>query len=370
MTPNSSAHLTCLCGAITEPGTILSDPEIPVHSEICHCYSCSRTTGSLAPSFPQLNSSPSKDTISKLTAYNSSETHIRYFCSKCGCHCFILNHQKHTQEEWFCLGGIIEQSPHSQASKAAWPQDVVRISQHIYVSDTIDGGLVPILLNLGGRTIPACPEASPESPEESSSNLSPTTVLSLPKKPFSTPKDGSHLAAICHCGGVSLLIKRADYTSELDRTARRKPSDPKKYLTWPCACRSCRLSTGVSLMPYALIPPHNIFTKDLTPITFGYETSNQNANPSQTLKHNWSSPDTCRSFCGKCGATVFYWCEKRPDEVDVSVGIMRAEEGSMARAWLEWVWGSCDSTEEAIDEETVEAWVGCADGKVMGGVEQ
>jgi hypothetical protein len=77
-----------------------------------------------------------------------------------------------------------------------------------------------------------------------------------------------------------------------------------------------------------------------------------------TLKHHWSSPDTCRSFCGKCGATISYWCNKRPDGLDLAVGILRGEEGSMARRWLQWERGQCSFHEECIDRELCDAWLG------------
>jgi len=71
----------------------------------------------------------------------------------------------------------------------------------------------------------------------------------------------------------------------------------------------------------------------------------------------------CRSFCSKCGATVAYWCGERPDEVDLASGILRGGEGSLAREWLEWVWGKCSFEEECVDREVGEAWKGC--GEVM-----
>src|ERR1700733_4091679 len=95
----------------------------------------------------------------------------------------------------------------------------------------------------------------------------------------------------------------------------------------------------------------------IVPVIFGHATSSPNANPGLTLKHHWSSPDVCRSFCSKCGATVFYWCSQRPDELDLAVGVLRSEEGSMVRRWLEWVWGRCSSVEESIDEEICKAWL-------------
>ena len=62
-----------------------------------------------------------------------------------------------------------------------------------------------------------------------------------------------------------------------------------------------------------------------------------------------------------CGATVSYFNSQRPNEVDLAVGILRAEEGSMAKRWLDWEWGRCSFAEESVDKEICEAWLGCAE---------
>lgn len=80
-----------------------------------------------------------------------------------------------------------------------------------------------------------------------------------------------------------------------------------------------------------------------------------------SVRQYWSSPDTCRSFCHNCGATVSYWCGQRPDELDIAVGILRSEEGSMARKWLGWIWGRCTFAEESIERETCDAWLRSAE---------
>ena len=127
MTSTSSAHLICLCGAISAPGTLLADPEIPISVEICYCNPCRRTTGSLGVSFPALNSSPSPEILSKLTGYHSSQVLTRYFCSTCGCHCFLLHQER---KKWYCLGGIIEPSPALGGNKTQWPKDTLKVSRH------------------------------------------------------------------------------------------------------------------------------------------------------------------------------------------------------------------------------------------------
>lgn len=367
MIPTSSAQLTCLCGAISESGSLLTSPSLPITSAgICHCNPCRQTTGSLSPSFPPLNSSPAEDTLSRLKGYRSSDIITRYFCSKCGCHCFLFHHPRN---KWYCLGGIIEPSPSFQLDNASWPKNIIKVCHHEYIADTIDGGLTPVLLTLGGRSIPTWTAAP------GSTKLPHDSIISLLRnstKNLQPPGPSSYLPAKCHCGGVSLLIKRANYNTSTtaDFPARYIPSDPTKWLSYFCACRSCRLSFGVSLSPWTLVLPTHVFnakdphgsssttsTDKLSPVTFGCHASDRESNPGLTLKHHWSSPDVCRSFCSKCGASVSYWCEQRPDELDLASGLFRDEQGIMSQRWLEWVWGKCSSTEESIDKEICDAWV-------------
>ncbi|KAH6711993.1 hypothetical protein BKA61DRAFT_553276 [Leptodontidium sp. MPI-SDFR-AT-0119] len=377
-TAASEAHLTCLCGAISVPGPLLEATEIPLQLEICHCNFCRHTTGSLG-----MIHSSSRD-LAKLTEYKASEKTTLYFCQKCGCHCFISTFQKN----WFCTGGIIEQTPSSKTNGVLWPEDIIKVSRHDFVLDTIDGGIVPFLLNLNGRSIPTWSAAADLSTPDTKPDLPHEDLLQLPiisSRNSRSRDENSYLSVKCHCGGVSLLIERGNYTSSspVEFSTRSLPTDPTKHLTYLCACRSCRLATGVSLTAWTLVPPSSVFNGNLSPappktnthelspsippstnllpVVFGYHTSNLESNLGLTLKHNWSSTDTCRSFYRVCGATVSYWCAKRPLEVDLAVGLFRAEEGSLARSWMEWRWGRCSFEEECVDKEMVEAWRGCKD---------
>ncbi|PVH81202.1 hypothetical protein DL98DRAFT_458406 [Cadophora sp. DSE1049] len=381
MTSTSAAHLTCLCGNISVPGALLESSKLPIQLKICHCNFCRHVTGSLGMAFPPLRASPSPETLAKLTGYKESEKSTLYFCPKCGCYGFISTYQKN----WFCTAGIIEQSTSSKADAVSWPNNIIKVSCHDFILDTIDGGMTPFLLNLNGRTIPTWPAAVDKSPD-AKYDLAHEDILSLPQKSLkdlALPGENDYLPAKCQCGGVTLLIKRGNYTSNspIEFSTRSLPSDPTKHLTYICACRSCRLSTGASLTPWTLVPPSSVFNgnfaapspsnsslprdfsnnENLKPVTFGHGTSDPESNPGLSMKHNWSSPDTCRSFCGVCGATVSYWCAKRPLELDLATGLFRAEEGSLARNWLEWDWGRCSFEEECVDKEMLEAWRGCAE---------
>ncbi|GAM41722.1 hypothetical protein TCE0_042f15054 [Talaromyces pinophilus] len=363
MAQTSSLHLTCLCGSISEPGSLLSDQETPVYAEMCHCATCRYTTGALSVPFSPLKSSPSATTLNKLQAYASSDIATRYFCPTCGCSCVFYTAPR---DQWYFMSGAIEYNPDIKAP-AESRNNIFKVMRHAHILDTKDGGLAPFLLQLGDRSVPTWAGIPPPmSASQDSYDLPHEKILSMlgasSKSPTRPPQEDSYLTARCHCGGVNLLIKRANHAHG-DRSRCNYPPDPTKYSTYLCACRSCRLSTGVSLYPWTLVNAENVFNgKTLTStdgparITFGFEASNPDANPGLSLKHYWSSHDTCRSFCGKCGAAISYWCAQRPDELDITVGILRSDDGSLARKWLGWTWGECSFSEGSTDMELYEAW--------------
>lgn len=57
---------------------------------------------------------------------------------------------------------------------------------------------------------------------------------------------------------------------------------------------------------------------------------------SATLKSFKSSEDVTRYHCGRCGATIFFWADSRPEVIDVAVGVLRASSGARAEDWLDW----------------------------------
>ena len=74
-----------------------------------------------------------------------------------------------------------------------------------------------------------------------------------------------------------------------------------------------------------------------------------------TLKQYNSSEGIWRAFCGVCGAVVFYHNDKRPDLIDVSVGLMEAESGARAEEWLEWSRDEVSYAEYAQNKSLIES---------------
>lgn len=77
-----------------------------------------------------------------------------------------------------------------------------------------------------------------------------------------------------------------------------------------------------------------------------------NLEPALTeLKCRISSSNSRRSFCSKCGATVLYQCDARPEVFDIAVGIVRSETGSLAKGWLEWDGAKVSRNDSVLDGE-------------------
>ena len=218
----------------------------------------------------------------------------------------------------------------------------------IFVAATLDGGMAEWLL---GTEIPLWDMMT--EPGFPNGDWKPR------KKPRTVkqPEKGDKLPCVCHCGGVKFLIERAtDEDTKLqipaiaedgsqDRSAEKWwiRANGTKYAAGICACTSCRLASGFDIQPWAFIPRQSIIISgkgDRLP-------SALRDGDVGTLKRYVSSPGISRYFCKVCAATVFYIEDAKPDLVDVSVGIIRAESGSRAEEWLEWRWGRISFSEDA-----------------------
>lgn len=357
----ASGTVTCLCGATNFP---LSKDD-PNTTELCHCNPCRHTTGALFGGWiGPLSSAPPGDVISRCTIYKSSNTHDRLFCSTCGTKTFIHPHYRTDdgteKDYWVVFGGAVD--PPDGA------ENVLDIESNEWICDAADGGMAPFFAQMGGRDVP-CYNVDRKS--ERLDTIALNGLIKNADSPLPIP-EGETLKAECRCGGVSLRLERAKpEDTEVSKLDRFIPKDADgrptgRHMAFCCVCRYCRLQSGVSLTPWVYIPPIQVVNPHTNqPVAQHHEAgtdSGREANKGLSLKHYWSSADACRSFCSTCGASVFYSCDSRQDIVNVAAGLLRAEEGPMARRWLSWQWGRTAWWKDGTTQKDVmEAWQGTAD---------
>ena len=350
--------INCRCGAVNYP---LED-SLPGDTELCHCNPCRHTTGALFLGFVNLrNSKPDPSVLEKCTAYASSKTHNRWFCSICGTPLFVETHHKPDGSvlgSWACLGGAIDPPQGSTGNST-----VLNVETNEWLADTGgDGGMAPLFTKLGGREI-ACYDTYPNSKKYTRSDLDEMVKAAAA---IQAPGVDDMLRAECRCGGVSLQIRRANHEdksfSKLDefipRDSNGKPQN-EKYCACACVCRDCRLHTGSSLTQWAYIPPARIINPHTNePVAQHRDAIGEPAaNEGLKLRQYWSSPDACRAFCFVCGASVFYTFDDRSEIINIAGGLLRPEEGGiMARQGLSWDRAEISFENRATDRHILAAW--------------
>ncbi|KAI8627033.1 hypothetical protein F5Y19DRAFT_444051 [Xylariaceae sp. FL1651] len=149
-----------------------------------------------------------------------------------------------------------------------------------------------------------------------------------------------------------------DPCSEGSQASSAEQSEVIRYLAGTCACRSCRLVSGFEIQTWAFVPRANIFfhiprntpvskhkssfvaSVSQSPDESCAETSTIPLDfatlPPGILTSYESTPGVRREFCARCGATVFWRDKWRPELMDVSLGLLDANEGARAETWLDW----------------------------------
>ncbi|KAL3463159.1 Mss4-like protein [Aspergillus heterothallicus] len=326
--------ISCLCTKVVQQVHI--NPSSDGELNLCHCTECQAVSGQICTSYYPIHGKP---LLENLLKYQQSDTLSRYFCGTCGSHAFA--HSTH-DSKYFVAAGLLDRPPQTKGL------------QHWGADDTKDGGLTSFLPGSSADKTRACWLNS----QTSSQNITSAQFLGA-------VQDSSQLLARCHCGGVELYITRPDSTSEElwshwpdiiipynSGVSAENEEDVKwwlcaqktKYMAGTCACRTCRLASGFPIQTWAFIPKSNILTAQKLPLA--YEVG--------TLKRFESSPAVYREFCNRCGASVFWHCDKRPQLIDVSVGLLQAGSGSRAEEWLEWATQRTSFAEMAVDESLIQ----------------
>ncbi|KAJ5895405.1 hypothetical protein N7495_007096 [Penicillium taxi] len=274
---------------------------------MCHCSICRYLHGApccfhtpLPPGVEPQFISPSN--LSKLTTYDHPTFQsTKLFCSTCGCHVGDrgLGSLKNT---WTISTSIFNAN---REDSGTW-----EFATHMLPYSTPDGGLSSIIPSIDGRQLELETRGEEKKPD-------PTET---------TQTDETELLAQCHCGGVSFKISRPKpgFIDSPESEHWLLPANKNKWLACFDLCDDCRLVNGTHVIGWMFVPTDHISPSPPSDLKIG------------TSKIYRSSSDTIRTFCGTCGATVFYWCSERKSILDVSTGILRAPEGAMAEKWALW----------------------------------
>lgn len=299
----------CFCGAVH---FTIDAPlsRLPFRAHLCHCSLCRYATGA-----PCVFHTPLREIKPNFIAPSSPANMTSYvgegfgclsdFCSTCGCHIAMIENGN-----WVVSTSIF--TDHSP--------EVFQINRHIFSKSAKDGGIAQFATRVGDREMIDW-NPPPEDPRSA-------VVQSQPE----VDADGQErLRAKCHCGGVSFTVGRPTQEVIDDEFAGQfvSPLDKTKWLATLDACDDCRLTTGTHMIGWTFLPLSACDPPIKSDLKIG------------TSKTFVSSAGVLRSFCGTCGASVFFSCdERRPDGkrqvVDLATGVLRAPEGPMAENWLEW----------------------------------
>ena len=332
-----TVRFSCACQRVKGSARVLNST-LPLPFSLCHCNVCRHQSGLLCASYVSIGDSATDFKVEgPLIDYKSSDFVTRSFCSHCGANVWFED--KREKQPYVCTGTLTKS------------EGIIKLKNHIFVIDTTDGGLSTWI-----------PDADIIAWEEFPRKSKQITVSIEPAQ--KTPASGtSEVQAYCYCRGVQFKITRPNQHSKLPSSPWSdllKPyhshstenvgdvkwwlrDDDTKYLAGLCACKSCRLASGFDIQAWAFVPKANILQVDESLLDYGMG----------TLKQYDTAGGVHRNFCGRCGATVFFHCDERPDVVDVSVGLFDADEGVRAESWFEWCTSRISFEEAAHNENLI-----------------
>ncbi|PYI29124.1 hypothetical protein BP00DRAFT_376106 [Aspergillus indologenus CBS 114.80] len=335
--------ISCLCGNLAQDVSLEQSTD---HStlNLCHCTACRTTTGMLCSIYYPLQARPQN--LDGMREYQQSENIVRYFCKTCGAHALAYSRPS---ERYFVAAGLLVDNANSPRTRSV---------RHWRASETRDGGLTSFLEGEPATMASTCwlraysNSDSDRSCSEAKANIE------------RSPQDSMELRGQCHCAGVEFYVTRPDASSTEATSpwsdllvpyyanSSENPADVKwwlrnantRYLAGTCACPSCRLASGCPIQPWAFVPKANLLDARKAPFEFG----------AGTMQRVESSPGVYREFCSRCGASIFWHSDERPLLIDVSVGLLHADEGSRASHWLEWATSRVSFAEMAVDKTLID----------------
>jgi hypothetical protein len=225
-----------------------------------------------------------------------------------------------------------------------------------FVADTKDGGASPWLcaLNGDGEELKSYEGVvagrGPDAKELPADWPSSSTLPEL------KTKEEDSVPIRCKCGGVDLVLNRADYKNMTeDELPFNADTVTRKLRASFCGCNSCRLQSGSDVFNWTYAETKYIsfgkdgskaFPKDMFALNKLIDAKDPAVG---TLKYYNSSPGVSRHFCDTCSAVVFYTCDTRPEIFDIAVGLLESEDGARVESMLAWSFGKRFSYQEDAD---------------------
>lgn len=235
------------------------------------------------------------------TLYRSSPGIERGFCGKCGSALFYRDVGSQSDDNFLAMFYATLDDRFAQG---------IPLGLVIFAEDTRDAFPLRFLPSTVPRYL-----TSPDGPEWDPSTLPPMKNREVPDS----------VAVRCHCRGVDMRLRRrrqGDIESVADGCTvdigRFTAHDPKRWRAAMCTCYSCRKASGRSVENSAFVPL-SALSNSTSPSMHVYE----------------SSKGVRRSFCGRCGAVVFFQIEGRSALADLAVGLM--EDSGVSLQWDDWV---------------------------------
>ncbi|KAI0483749.1 Mss4-like protein [Xylaria cf. heliscus] len=355
----------CLCQAQRFTARIPRS-SLPLEAIYCHCTSCRRVTGSLYSTYVAWPGDGAAIAAStSLRRYHFAGPYSLLSCGVCSANMFA---ETRTDGDGPNSYGVQT----GALANVAVP-GLVKITHHVFLDDTLDGGAVPWLCdaNADGTRPRLWRGHRAQGQELLSSHPWPATGEGEAGGGVPSEED-TDIPIRCHCGGIDLVLRRpmADFAtrerSELPWFV--DPASNKSRANFD-ACDSCRLWSGsdiyywtfvllrhLSFPPSSPPPPPPPKPDDQSrsqpqsqPTDFpisSLELKNAVASAADrrdprlgSLAFYESSPDVQRYFCSRCSACVFYASDDRPEMVDLAVGLLDSGGGARAESLLAWDYG-------------------------------
>lgn len=252
-------------------------------------------------------------------------------------------------------------------------QGIVEFGGCIWIGDTRDGGASDWLPDsIHGRGMERWMGEAGES------ELVPRDVLATNPDDIAPTRDPVH--AHCRCGGVEFWLKPPDSDGRSASSdfpdlmvpfhrgadAAKNPRNEawwlrdggRRFLAGTCMCLSCRAASGFGITFWAFVPNANIFLdENCTKVFPDYGEGHENKYWG-TIESYQSSEGVTRTFCGRCGANVFWDGGKekgREGLIDVAVGLLDARSGARAEELLSWWTDRVSFEEDAVNQELARA---------------